>query len=916
MELLNKVLPNRSRAQRQAMRFAPARASVLHPLPLFVLAAAVLLAALPLKGALIPEPSTTFYGRIFDLTTGQPYQMNEGNLTWIITRSDGVNQVLHTKLFPLNNGEFSYQLDVPHQALSLGLNAGSGAVPLRAASDAHSHMVIAVNGRTARILGPSSSAFDAAQAQRTATYRLDLAVNLNGADTDGNGIPDWWELKHRITNANGDPDGDGRNNLAEFQNGTDPNRDDRVPSLETKEVRAYADGTTVVRLRANDADSVASNLVYTILTAPEAGTLTLRNAVAGSTVKDLTLAAGDEFTQANIASGRVVYTHPLNAEAEGTSFVIRLRDEDPAHSASTNRVAVLLYRPMRDVSPSAIAPAMAGFPTGLPAVAGFPSTEQSFIGSYLLSREMGYVISDSSAEARNLNLAVPSSALSLAEYTTQYVPSFGPDKSHVLLGGQGNDRMAGSMESDILIGGPGNDTLRGNSGSDVFLLTSKSDGNDTIEDFNTSDHDVIDISRVLNGASVSLSDYLQVTSTGSNSALRINFAGTGGSFSDMVLTLSGVQITQNDLYALTDNGNLVTGGKVLPARITIAASQPNASENGPTAGEITLTRSGPSASALTVNLLLTGSAANGVDYEFVPSQITFAPGQRTVTIPITPYVDGLTELSEVALVSIQAGSGYTVGTSSTAQVTIADLLPLLTIEALDPRAIKSEQHSGAFLISRGGAVDRSVLARLQIGGNAINGTDYNSISSFLNLSANQAAAIVEITPKAAANLQSGKSVQLTLKPDAAYLLGSAASARVMLVDAMTSFAQWRAQNFPQSTNALAVFAAEDPGNYGIPNLQRYAYGLDARAPDRARLPKALLQNGYLTLNLWRRPDATDINYAVGVSTNLGNWNFSTSSVQEMIPALSPDPNVSAFRALPGTAETPRLFFKVQLNYQP
>jgi len=66
------------------------------------------------------------------------------------------------------------------------------------------------------------------------SYRVavtNLAGNVNSstatltvlADTDGDGLPDQWEATHGLADADGDADGDGATNLAEYLGGTDPN---------------------------------------------------------------------------------------------------------------------------------------------------------------------------------------------------------------------------------------------------------------------------------------------------------------------------------------------------------------------------------------------------------------------------------------------------------------------------------------------------------------------------------------------------------------------------------------------------------------------------------------------------------------------------------------------------------------------
>jgi serine protease len=76
----------------------------------------------------------------------------------------------------------------------------------------------------------------AALAGKVATgARLNLA---RIADTDGNGLPDWWELQYfghlTGTDANADPDHDGENNLAEFLAGTGPTNSSSTLSLAVK----------------------------------------------------------------------------------------------------------------------------------------------------------------------------------------------------------------------------------------------------------------------------------------------------------------------------------------------------------------------------------------------------------------------------------------------------------------------------------------------------------------------------------------------------------------------------------------------------------------------------------------------------------------------------------------------------------
>ena len=869
------------------------------------------------RAAYVTEPETVFYGRIINRISGQTYVLSEGTLTWRIRRSNGPLVTLTTQIQPLKDGAYSYRLNVPQQALGLGLTTSTNVVPLTAQPTTCVHEQISVDGFPAVILAPGSSSFIVSQTKRAATYRLDLEVTNPLYDLDEDGLPDWWQDRYLVDDPNADLDGDGRNNRAEFQNGSDPNHDDRVPSLATQELRAYADGTTTVLLRAIDTDSSTTNLTYTLSAAPEESTLYLRNTTAGGANHDSALAIGASFSQADVNAGRVVLVHQGNSAASGNLQVV-LRDENTNHPAFTGTVAVAFYRPATTMSVADLGGALSTAPRRFPALAGMTAGEEPMAAGYVLSKEMGFVVSDVADEGLGLNLAAPSSALTASEYQSQYVPSYGADRRHLFLGGAGSDHISGSMESDLIIGGRSRDWLRGNGGADLFVYCTPSDGNDVIEDFSIVEGDSIDVSRLLNGSSPWVTNYLLLVASGTNSQLRLSFNGTGGSYSDMTLTLAGVQMNQSTFFGLLESGQIYTGGKVLAPRVTVLASQPNASENGPVSGEFTLTRSGSLDAALSVNLQLTGTAVNGSDYAFVSPQATFLPGNRSLTIQINPYVDTETELGEVVDLAVLGGPGYELGSNTTARVTIEDLAPQIAIETLEPTAVKSDLTPGLILVSRSGVLDRSVLVRLNISGTA-SPTDYQGVPTFINLAAGQATALITVTPRPTAIITGGAEfVQVSIRLDSTYKVGQPSEARVTLVDEMFTFPSWRERFFAGVPGDLSTFAMGDIGLTGIQHFKRYAFGLDPHSPATSPgRPFFQFRDSRLTVQFRRPASVADVQYAIEVSEDLVTWHAGDSYVKPFSPPeLANQPETAVYRVERPVNESRTMFMRVRPIYAP
>jgi hypothetical protein len=96
--------------------------------------------------------------------------------------------------------------------------------------------------------------------------------------------------------------------------------------------------------------------------------------------------------------------------------------------------------------------------------------------------------------------------------------------------------------------------------------------------------------------------------------------------------------------------------------------------------------------------------------------------------------------------------------------------------------------------------------------------------------------------------------------------------------AFTPLQQWRNQYFNNPSNVGAGADTATPMGDGVPNLMKYALGLNPTTyVYSAQLPLPSLHldgaDNYLTLTVNRAADPTDITYNVQVSGDLQNWQF-------------------------------------------
>ena len=126
--------------------------------------------------------------------------------------------------------------------------------------------------------------------------------------------------------------------------------------------------------------------------------------------------------------------------------------------------------------------------------------------------------------------------------------------------------------------------------------------------------------------------------------------------------------------ALTTTGFAVTisSGMALPI-VTMAATDSTATEAGPTTGMFTVSRTGSTDSALSVNYTVGGTATPASDYFALSGNVVILTGQSSAQIVVTPKDDeDVNEGDETVIATLTANAAYTIGTPSNTTVTIAD----------------------------------------------------------------------------------------------------------------------------------------------------------------------------------------------------------------------------------------------------
>ncbi len=125
-----------------------------------------------------------------------------------------------------------------------------------------------------------------------------------------------------------------------------------------------------------------------------------------------------------------------------------------------------------------------------------------------------------------------------------------------------------------------------------------------------------------------------------------------------------------NIFATND---LVTVGfSVLSPAVSLVATTPEASEFGPVAGAITVSRTGATSIDLPVQFNVAGTATNGVSYQAVTASIVIPTGVSATNIVIAPLPDDVAQGDRLVVFNLSNSVAYNLSASSNATVTIHD----------------------------------------------------------------------------------------------------------------------------------------------------------------------------------------------------------------------------------------------------
>ena len=261
-----------------------------------------------------------------------------------------------------------------------------------------------------------------------------------------------------------------------------------------------------------------------------------------------------------------------------------------------------------------------------------------------------------------------------------------------------------------------------------------------------------------------------------------------GSITATVQSGTGYQVGSPDSASVTVKDNDVTP--------SVASFQSASSSAGESAGtrNIMVSLNPVPETNITLNYSVSGTAASGIDYTTMPGMVSVSSGASNVNIPVSIINDSAREGSETIVLTLNDGTGYTVGSQGTHTLTISssDQPPPPTrapTPTPDPKPLVT--ISGGSAVTEGAAATFTLTANRAPSGSitvSVNVVDSGSFASAgqtgdktVTIGTNGTGTLTVLTEDDSADEANG-SITARVQSGTGYQVGSPDSASVTVKD--------------------------------------------------------------------------------------------------------------------------------------
>jgi Cysteine-rich secretory protein family len=225
--------------------------------------------------------------------------------------------------------------------------------------------------------------------------------------------------------------------------------------------------------------------------------------------------------------------------------------------------------------------------------------------------------------------------------------------------------------------------------------------------------------------------------------------------------------------------------------VSVAVSPSVVTEDGAGNLAYTFTRTGVTSGALTVNFSVAGTASRTSDYTQSGAAtfgstgtVVIAVGSTSATVTLNPSPDTTAETAETATLTVTSGTGYTVGSPSSASGTINNDDTRVTVTVAPSSVLENGGTNMVYTFTRTNTSAGAITVNFSVGGSAAFSTDYTqtgaasftATSGSATFTSNGTTKTVTLLSTADTTLEPDETATLTVTGGTGYIPGDTPSA--------------------------------------------------------------------------------------------------------------------------------------------